>query len=649
MVQQIVRRTVMTVAALGVVVVLYGFAHERNYSEVERSALASRFSFERCALSEAPHGPYKFERKVHPSLRRISAWISSVGAAAALGDLDGDGLANDVCYVDPRTDMVIVTPANPEDHRYSAFALSPAPVAYDSATMAPMGCVPADLNEDGRMDLLVYYWGRTPIAYLRNTASSGSERLSAAAYTAVDVAPGGERWFSNAGLVADIDGDGHLDIVIGNYFRDGAHILDEHADGTEELHNTKSKAYNGGSKHLLLWKGASGGSNPTVRFEEARGVFDERVLHGWTLAAGAADLDGDMLPELYFAHDFGPDRLLHNESTPGHVVFREVQGKRGFTTPASCVMGRDSFKGMGVDFGDLNHDGIFDIYVSNIADDFALQESHFLWLSTGPSALFSQGQAPYVNASEKLGLSRSGWGWDARLEDFDNDGELEAVQATGFVRGHINRWPELQALGTGNDQLMHNPRFWPAFRAGDDLSGNDRNAFFARDAGGRFVNIGPEVGFREPMVSRAIAIADIDGDGRQDMVLGNQWGPSYLYRNVSPHPGAFLGLHVLLPLTPRQDSYERAGHPGPDTLGRPAVGAIAQVTLGNGTRLTAQSDGGSGHSGKRSPDIHFGLGNTSPNQSLDVEIRWRDPSGVVRREKTRLRPGWHTIVLAWPV
>ena len=56
----------------------------------------------------------------------------------------------------------------------------------------------------------------------------------------------------------------------------------------------------------------------TVHFREVTGVLDQAVEHGWTLAIGAADLDGDLLPEIYFGHDFGPDRLLHNRSTPGH-------------------------------------------------------------------------------------------------------------------------------------------------------------------------------------------------------------------------------------------------------------------------------------------------------------------------------------------
>ncbi len=47
------------------------------------------------------------------------------------------------------------------------------------------------------------------------------------------------------------------------------------------------------------------------------------------------------------------------------------------------AIGHDSFKGMSIDFGDVNDDGIFDMSVSNIGSPFALQEAHFLWTSTG--------------------------------------------------------------------------------------------------------------------------------------------------------------------------------------------------------------------------------------------------------------------------
>ena len=203
---------------------------------------------------------------------------------------------------------------------------------------------------------------------------------------------------------------------------------------------------------------------------------------------------------------------------------------------------------MGVDFGDVDGDGKLDIYVSNIADEYALQESHFLWLSRGDPALMKSGIAPYVHGASRLDSRAAAGVGIRRLADFDNDGVLEAVQATGFVKGKINRWPELQALGTGNDGLMHDPRFWPAFSPGDDLSGSNVFAFFTRGTDGRYHKISAELGMGEPVVSRGIAIADVDGDGLLDFAQANQWEPSFFFRNRAPGRGRFLGLHLLLPV-----------------------------------------------------------------------------------------------------
>jgi hypothetical protein len=629
------RRHARRIAALLVVASLYGMARLPALDRDERARMSERFRFTALPLPQLAGAEPRSVRPVHPSLRRIEAWISSVGAGVALADADGDGLPNDLCHVDPRTDQVIVSPVPGTGARYAPFALHPAPLPYASATMAPMGCLPGDVTEDGAMDLLVYYWGRTPVAFLRRRGSP----MAAEGYARAEVAEGGGRWFTNAATFADVDGDGHADLIVGNYFPDGARILDAAADGREPMQHSMSRAYNGGRNRVLLWSGPA-------RFRDVDGVFADDVAHAWTLAAGAADLDGDGLPELYFANDFGPDRLLRNDSRPGAPRFTLLQGRRTLATPRSKTLGHDSFKGMGVDFADLDGDGRLDIYVSNIAGEYALEESHFAWINTGRTEEMRRGVAPFVDRSEPLGLSRSSWGWESRLGDFDNDGVPEAVQAIGFVRGRTDRWPELHEVAMGNDQLLSDPRSWHRFQAGDvDLSGRDHPRFFVRGERGRYHDLAADVGLGAPQVTRGIATADVDGDGDLDLAVANQWDVSRFYRNDAPRPGAFLGLHLLLPVgDPPAVTTVRAGPPA-GLRARPAIGAAATVRLPDGSVRVGQVDGGNGHSGKRAPGLHWGLGNLPADATLRVELRWRGADGRTRTETLHVGPGWHTVVL----
>jgi enediyne biosynthesis protein E4 len=632
-----VRKVAVRGLALWGIVALVGWcARPPELAPAEVRTMAGRFRFDRQTFPRL-HGDSRTYRAVNPKLQNIVAWVSSVGAGVALGDLDGDGLSNDACLVDPRSDDVIVAPVPGTGARYAPFGLDVTPLHYDPSTMAPMGCIMVDLNEDGLNDLVVYYWGRTPVAFLRRPTEA-TFALSQASFVTQELVPGEERWYTNAGLAADLDGDGHADLIFGNYFPDGAVVLG--ANGQVEMQESMSHAGNGGSKPILLWRSATSGETPSVSFDKDLSAPGG----GWTLALAACDIDGDLLPDLYVANDFGPDLMLHNESTPGHLRFRSLRGRRWWTTPKSKVVGQDSFKGMGVDCADLNGDGLPDFMVSDITDSYALEESNLVYLSTGQKALIQSGIAPYREGGESLGLARSGWAWDVRFGDFDNSGSPEIVQATGFVKGSTGRWPELQELAMSNDLMLRNPAHWPHFGPGDDLSGRgDHDRFFVRGQSGRYFDLAPEVGLGDVQLTRGIAVADVDGDGRLDFALATQWGDSLFFRNTSASPGAFLGLHVLLPVKEGgfrvQDGHQRGAFEA-----SAALGARVTVFLPDGHKLVKEVDGGNGHSGKSSPDLHFGLGSPGP-MAFWVAFDWRDRKGVVRHYTTSLMPGWHTVML----
>ncbi|MDR8413081.1 VCBS repeat-containing protein [Nonomuraea sp. 3-1Str] len=588
----------------------------------EAQRVAASFSFTQQPLN-APTGG-RTVRQVAPAYQGIRHWISSVGAAVGLADLDGNSRPDDVCLVDPRADTVTLQPAPQTQNRYQPIPLTPAGLPYD-ATMAPMGCVPGDYDDNGSIDVLVYYWGRSPVLFLR-----GAGPLTGpAAFTARELVQPYQLWNTEALALADVDGDGRTDVVVGNYFPDGARVLDPKAPARPELRMqaSMSNAANGGTNRVLLSRG--GGT-----FAEAAGAFGKEVADGWTLAIGAQDLDGDGLPELYLANDFAPDHLLRNRSRPGKVAFEEVLGPRHLTTPKSKVLGKDSFKGMGVAFTDLNGDDVSDIVVSNITQQYGLLESNFAWISGQKRIFDGDGTALYTDESESLGLSRSGWGWDIKAGDFNGDGVSEIIQATGFLRGDVNRWADLQELAMTNDDLLANPAMWPRFQPDADISGENTNAFFARVPDGRFADIAGDLGVADPGPSRGIATADVDHDGRLDFAVANQWRQSYFYRNTAPARAPFLGLQLMRP----------AGgcSAGTGALS-PAIGATVRLKAGAQGLRTGQLYPANGHAGVTAAELMFALRPNTP--SVPVEVTWRDTCGRPRTAAADLAPGWQRLRL----
>lgn len=612
------RRLSGRLTAFAIAMVLFAIAYMPFVSQAHIDRVEDRFAFEPHEIVPVGELGGRSIRDVHPDYRHIASWISSVGASVAIGDIDNDGLANDLCLVDPRNDSVTIRPALEEEHRrYAAFGLTAASVP-EGPPIAPTGCFFADVNADGRQDIVVYYWGRTPVVF-RNDGDMGTNGFSAH-----EIAPG-EIWYSNAGLFADIDGDGFGDLLIGNYFPDDSGVLDATGVRPVEMQHSMSRAANAGRNRLFLNIGAISG---TLSFKDMSDRLDGKMANGWTLALGAADLTGDGLAEIYIANDFGPDRLLLNQSKIGSPTFVIAEGRRGLFDPRSTVLGRDSFKGMGVDFGDVDDDGNLDIYVSNIAEEYALNESHFLFMRD-QNAGWDGGSVPYRNRSGSLGLARSSWSWDAKLADMDNDGQSEALQATGFVKGARDRWPELHELAMGNDELLKHPAAWPSFAPGGDLSGDRHDPFYVMGADSRFHDMAEVLGLGAPAVSRGIALADIDGDGDLDFAVARQWEPSLLYRNI----GIAKGKSLLLDL--------RLSNANGTT--RPLIGAVARLYRADGRITVGVSDTSNGHSGHRSPEIHFGLG-ANPDSSVAVDVTWRDASGM-HQQSLGLTPGRHRIVL----
>ena len=634
--------------ALIAIIALFFVSRLPTASDEEKRAVAAPYKFTEMPIAMPPgYRPVQTVRKVNPLYHHIRSWVSSVGAGVALNDLTGSGRPNGLCIVDPRTDGVVLTyaPTAPESDRFTPFMLDPAPTLPMDSVMAPMGCVPGDYNKDGRTDLLVSYWMRAPVVFL---AKSDAKKPSPEAYHPVELIPNisgdgryhGPRWNTNAVTVGSFDGTGNPDIFIGNYYPE-SDVLDPEGAPNVVMNASMSNAKNAGGNHILRWEGGTAGTKPTISYVKEKNALPHDAATGWSLAAANVDLTGEGKASIYVANDFGKDHLFYNVSKPGKIKFIEAKGRRGATDPKSFVLGSSSFKGMGVDFGDLDSTGKFDIFVGNITTAWGLEESNFLFKNqTGSEkemrVQLAKGRAPFHQDAYDRGLAFTGWSWDGKFGDFSNSGTLDIVQASGFVKGKIDRWPWLQEMAMSNDNIYTNPKMWPNLEPGDDLAGSQPVKFWARGEDGRYVDLSEQLGLDVPIPTRGIATADTRGIGALDFAIARQWDAPAFYANSSTALGEHLTLNLVRPVDGIEPGRNLAG------TGSPAYGATVQITTADGRTQVSQLDGGSGHSGKRSFQVRFGLGSSAG--PVKTVVRWSTPEGLQTKTFT-LTPGEHTLCL----
>jgi hypothetical protein len=289
------------------------------------------------------------------------------------------------------------------------------------------------------------------------------------------------------------------------------------------------------------------------------------------LGVVCADFDGDGWPDVFIANDGKPNHLWINQK---NGTFKEE------AVPCSVAhngMGQAQ-AGMGIALGDVDGDGLFDLYVSHLAS-----EGNTLWRQ-GPRGLFQDRTA----AAGLGGAVGRGTGFGTLFADFDNDGALDIAVVNGSVAASASAVVKDWSLGP----------FWSRY--------GERNQLFRNDGKGGFREVSAD---NAPFcgainVGRGLVQGDIDGDGGVDLLVTTIGGPARLFRNVAPGRGHWLRV--------------RAFDPGP---GHDVLGAEVRVRAGGKTQVRWLHPAES-YLCSSEPRAHFGLGAADRVES--IEVLWPD-------------------------
>ena len=293
------------------------------------------------------------------------------------------------------------------------------------------------------------------------------------------------------------------------------------------------------------------------------GPGDATSLRG-ALASAAFHLDGDLWSELIVIHItysqsslYLEDFIFKNEG-PAEVPFREILG-------AMAGVGDDAQAGMGVDTADVDLDGDWDLYITDIYNTTLDAEP------LGNVYYEADGTGGYSdNSAPSLGIEADN-SWGVNFFDADLDGFEDLYVAT----------------------IAPNPREF--FFRNDGLEGGVHAGF---------TNIADQIGYTTGN-SRGSAVADYDRDGDLDFAVVNQNGPLQLFRNDSVTSGHWLALELQGTVS------------SPD-----AIGTLVEARTGSTVRRRQVKGGSSAHS-QDSLTVHFGFGDAERVDELLV--RW--PSG----------------------
>ena len=424
-----------------------------------------------------------------------------------------------------------------------------------------------DYNNDGRPDMFVGNFG---ISRLYRNNGDGT-------FTDVAEKAGVARkgWSTGASW-GDYDGDGRLDLFVPGYVQVDLNNL---PPNPSDIGKSGAVGQNfcqfRGVPVMCGPRGLPGEGDtlyhqkPDGTFEDVSvkaGVSDPEKYYGFSSAF--VHVDDDKLLDLIVVNDSTPKQLYINK---GNGTFEEIGYPSGVALNEN---GREQ-AGMGLAVGDYDNDGRIDFHITNFSDD-----SNVLY--------HNDGENNFTDITFQAGLGEVSipfLGWGTSFIDFDNDAWLDLF----VVNGHVYPAADKHQWGSSYAQ----------------------QALLFRNLKGKFERVGAASGsaLADAWSGRGLAIGDLDGDGRLDLVINNLDAKPVVLRNVVTTAGHWLGLKLVGDLAKKSP--------------RDAIGSIAYVTTGN-VRQRQDVISGAVYCSQNDMMLHFGLGAATKVDKL--EIKWPDGS-----------------------
>ena len=559
--------------------------------------------------------------------RGLTNQIYLNGSGVALGDVDGDGWVDIyLCGTDSPNRLF----RNLGNWKFEDIT-ERAGVAC--AGQASTGAVFADVDGDGHLDLLVTGLGHGARLFLNDGHAHFREATAEAGLASTHA--------STSMALADIDGDGTLDLYLCNYrtstFQDepgipfnvmatnGQVIIKTingrpatAADRERYWVDPVARSIRENGEPDVLYRNDGHGKFTPISWTSGAFLDEDgqpsAVPRDWTLTAMFRDLNGDGWPDIYACGDNDSlDRIWIN------------LGNGRFQAIPRLALRHTSMASMAVDFADINRDGYDDFFVSDM-----LMRGHALRNKLMPdryrlpppglidnrpqytrnTLCLNRGDGTFAEIAQLAGIDATDWTWMPAFLDVDLDGYEDLLIVAGLERSLRDAETRRMIDRASAQQRLSKQDFVELRRKMPRLPSH--NFVFRNRRDLTFEDTSAAWGFNSASVSQGMALADLDNDGALDLVINCQNANALIYRNHASAPR--LGVRLK-------------GNP-PNTRG---IGAKIKVLGGPVAQSQEMICGGRYESGDDATRTF--AGGTATN--LTIEVSWR--SGT-RSVITNARP-----------